>query len=133
MLTDFYCNKGETSSLNATIHGINTIPKQIQITYIFLGIPMSTEIFFEIQSYNPIEQKSLAKNQITSLNTQQLEAFRKNFSSIVDTIDSYFFIDRSGSKWKTYLYCALLHYIWRKGDGAISFATAGIAATLLNG
>ena len=70
-----------------------------------------------------------------TLNTEQIFAFDSIMTAVgsVSSPQRIFFLDGPGGSGKTYLYRTLLSHIRGDNDNALTVASTGIAANLLDG
>ena len=87
-------------------------------------------------SYDRVALKILADTNVKKLNEKQLIVFNQIISRLESqnkTGENLFFLDGPGGTGKTFLYNTILARVRSEGKIAISVATSGIAASLLDG
>jgi len=100
-----------------------------------LVAPGDTVVFEERARYNVTRQAQKLARDVPLLNQHQHSIYDIVIDAVHDTrpVDKTFFVDGLGGASKTFLYGCLLSRVRSTGDIALSMASSGIAALLLEG
>ncbi|CAF0883254.1 unnamed protein product [Brachionus calyciflorus] len=111
---------------------INLIEQLPKIDNTLIQIAELPQIIRQELNYPNIETSEFYEENYKKLNPEQLAIF-KTIISPSNRLTNAFFIDGPGGTGKTFLYNTILAYFRSKNKIAISVASSGIAALLLNG
>ncbi len=100
-----------------------------------LAVPRDAAVSEERARYNVTRQAQQLAQYVPLLNQQQRSIYDNVIDAVHDPrpVDKTFFIDGLGRAGKTFLYGCLLSKVRSTGDIALSVASSGIAALLLEG